>query len=233
MDAQQLHLVSNNVALARFLARKAWERASHALDLDELTSLAYQGLVSAALRYRSYGEEHGYSEESISSGQYFSVFARKRIVGSMLDSMREADHVTRNSRRDYKLLQAAGYTGRLDNIKKLMEETGLSEVRIRKVCHLVEQPPISTDSVLNETPEFSGVSTSVEDSAVELSYRELLTDRWDNLSGLQRTVVAFKYYEELELKAIAAEMNLDIAIIREAHNSAIVSIHEGIYKALG
>ena len=100
MDQYETKLVTNHVKLARFLARKMWERAPGTLDLDELTSLAYQGLCTAAKRYRSYGQEHGYAPESYETGEFFSPFAKRFINGHILEYLRSSDHVPRSFRKD-------------------------------------------------------------------------------------------------------------------------------------
>lgn len=65
------------------IARRLARRLPRVYDVEDLIAVGYQALLSIALRYRP--ESHG--------GAPFSAFARPRIRGAMLDSIR-LRHVT-------------------------------------------------------------------------------------------------------------------------------------------
>jgi RNA polymerase sigma factor for flagellar operon FliA len=228
MDKFETQLVTENIKLAQFLARKTWEKAPSALDLEELISLAYQGLVGAAIRYRAYGEEHNYSEESIATAQYFSVFARRRILGNIYDQLRSSDHVPRGYRRDYKALVEAGYSAG-STVEELSSITGLGQDRIKKTLRLVENTPISIDEEVSDGNTYAEVSLeadhNVESSAlVSHIMQHGLVDVVDAMTTVQKIVVVLKYYEGLELKQIADELGYGLQIVRDAHTSALIII---------
>jgi RNA polymerase sigma factor (sigma-70 family) len=231
LDEAQKALVVDNIALAKFLARVTWNKAPNTLELEDLTSLAYQGLVSAAMRWRPYGEEHGYSEESIVSGEMFSVFARRRILGQMMDSMREADHVQRSYRSDYKSLTRAGYGQDSKTEADLMQSTGLSSERIRAVVRAVEATPVSLNFTVNSSTGGDSyekeieADDNVESSGVVSMVQNVLGDLYDTLPIIQQVILALRYYQGLELQAIALKLEIGLTPIREQHDTALTAVY--------
>lgn len=240
LTEEENELVESNVALAQFLFHQQWSRlrrkATYGIDPDDLLSQAYYGLIRAAMRYRAYGEEKGYSEESISSGRFFGVFARKSIIGQMLDHLRKLDHVHTLVRKDYKSVIDSGFeNGRSE--EDIALETGLSVERVQKVVRMVQSRPVNLEDSLTGSPEQTvgeqiSASGGVESSALEASLREAWVSRWENLSEIQQVVIAQKYYIGLELPEIAEETKQPLAVIRAAHKEALLEIHEAFVSRL-
>lgn len=235
LTKEEYELVVNNVALAKFLARLAWNKAPEILDLEELTSLAYQGLVKAAQRYRPYGEEQGYSEESISSGQFFSVFARKRISGEILDWQRKEDHVQRSVRGDFKLLLSCGFSGQLNqgiSIEKLSELSSLSPERIRKVIHSIESLPVSTEQLAEADHEDDSIAHPSADNSLVSSMSASVIEKLKLLSITQQVIIVLRYYKGEELRTIASSLDIPLATVRELHTDALLLLHDTMLDKL-
>lgn len=235
MDAEQTRLVSENVGLANFLARLMWERSKEVLDRDELRSLAYQGLVSSALRWRSYGEENGYSQESIVSGKFFSVFARRRILGQIMDAMRDADHVQRSVRSAHKAMLRAGY-GQGRDLEEISVETGYSIPRIKEVVRAVENAPVSLHGATDddgETNAYEAVNAvdNVESSAVVGTITDSMLAAFVKLSDQQKCIVVMRFYLQMELQLIASELGLGLTPVREALSDAVLTMHASMFTA--
>ena len=107
LNDEQRKLVEDNIELAHKLTHAALRRMPVAVEMEEVRSAAYQGLVIAARNCSP--EEHGRSPETIDSGKAFSSYARRRILGSILDWQRTQDHVPRRQRKIYKELVEKGY----------------------------------------------------------------------------------------------------------------------------
>lgn len=234
MTAEEQKLVSENVPLAKFLYKlwlnKLQRRADYGIDPDDLLSQAYYGLIRAAMRYRSYGQEKGYSEESIASGQFFGVFARKSIIGQMLDHLRKIDHVHTLVRSDYKALIENGW-GSSDPLDEIAERADMPLDRAKKVVTLIQARPVYlSDSSGSDTEQTIGenisVVGSVEETALETSLRMALVERFDALTEIQKYVIAGKYYAGLELDKLAAQAGIGLTLIRRAHTEALLEIHE-------
>jgi RNA polymerase sigma factor for flagellar operon FliA len=234
LSPEQKKLVADNAPLAKFLARKRWEMAPGALDYEELVSLAYQGLVTAASRWRSYSEENGLSEDEIASGEGFSIFSRKRIIGSILDwQKRDADHVPRSYRTDYKILQRAGYPERTKNYEELARITTLPVARISLVITAVERAPVSFHEMIDDEGNVvifnEPVSHhNVEDSVLLTTIGEAVADRVSKLPEIQQIILALRYFEGLELQLISAELHISLTVVRDAHNAAIQAVRDAM-----
>ena len=237
LTSEQYKLVRDNAPLAKFLARKRWEMAPSALDYDELVSLANQGLVTAAIRWRAYSEENNLPEEAIVAGEGFSIFSRKRIIGSILDwQKRDADHVPRSYRTDYKIVQRAGYPDKVKNHTALANITGLTVDRIKLVIAAVERMPVSFHEMVDDEGNVAinePVSThNVEQSVLLSTVGNAVADRVSKLSEFQQVVLALRYLEGFQLQEIAEELEMSLTNVREAHNEAIVAVRDAMVIAV-
>lgn len=240
LTPEEKGLVQDNVALAQFLFHQQWARlrrkADYGIDPDDLLSQAYYGLIRAAMRYRSYGEEKGYSEESIATGKFFGVFARKSIIGQMLDHLRKLDHVHSIVRKDYKAVMESGLAnGKTE--EEVAEDTGLSIERIQKVVRMVQSRPVNLeDSLSGSTDQTVGEQLSaqggVESSALEASLREAWVTRWESLPEFHRVVIALKYFIGLELPEIAEETGETLLNVRAVHKESLLEIHQAFVSRL-
>jgi RNA polymerase sigma factor (sigma-70 family) len=231
LSEEQRRLVQENAPLAKFLARKRWEMNPNKLEYEELVSLAYQGLMDASIRWRPYSEERGLAEEEIVAGKGFSVFSRTRIIGSILDwQKRDADHVPRSYRTDFKILQRAGYPDTVRKYAELSEITGISLERITLVVAAVERTPFSLDEDWDANEPAS--PQNVEQSVLVRVVGAAVSDRVATLPELQQTILALRYFVGLELQAIAEELNTNMANVREAHNAAIEAVRDAMLTAV-
>lgn len=240
LTPEEKALVRDNIALAQFLFHQQWRRlkkkADYGIDADDLLSQAYYGLIRAALRYRAYGEEKGYSEESIASGQFFGVFARKSIIGQMLDHLRKIDHVHSLVRKDYKSAMESGL-GDGKSEEEVSELIGLTVERIQKVVRMVQSRPVNLEDSLAGNPEQTvgeqiSAKGSVESTALETSLREAWVTRWRKLPRLNQIVIALKYFGDWELPEIAEELGESLVTIRAIHKESLLEIHDAFVSRL-
>jgi RNA polymerase sigma factor for flagellar operon FliA len=80
-------LVMEHVALVKTLAQRLAQRLPSQVELSDLISVGVLGLIDAATRYKP------------GLGVPFDAFARRRIQGAMLDSLRDMDWAPRSLRR--------------------------------------------------------------------------------------------------------------------------------------
>jgi RNA polymerase sigma factor (sigma-70 family) len=235
LTAEEFALVQNNTALAQFLFHRYrnsfQKKADYGVDQSELLSQAYFGLIRAAKRYRKYGEKHGYSEESIASGQYFGVFARKSIIGQMLDYLRKLDHVHTLVRKDYKTLIEHGYGSSDKSNQQIADDSDLTLERTEKVIKLVHSRPVYLeDSLSGEQTVGDSLAdhNNVESSALESSLREALVECIDSLDEMSQVVIYLKYYIGMEISEIAEELGESLTSIRRTHAEALIRIHDAL-----
>ena len=241
LTEEESKLARDNIALAKFLygiwLKKLQKRADYGIDPDELLSQAYYGLLRAAMRYRAYGEENGYSEESIATGQYFGVFARKSIIGQMLDHLRKVDHVHTLVRSDYKNLLDKGLGMPEMSLEEVAFKADLPLDRAKRVIQLIQSRPVSLEDTVGSEEEFTvgeqiPHEDTVEGTALETALRLSLVSAYDSLSELQQFVIAGKYYGNQELPELAELSEVGLTAIRRAHTEALLIIHEALVNRL-
>jgi RNA polymerase sigma factor FliA len=88
-------LVVEHLGLVRIIAMGIRARVPHFVDLDDLMQAGTLGLVDAARKF---------SPEKETT---FSTYAKHRIRGAILDSLRQCDNASRHTRRWQKRIEAA------------------------------------------------------------------------------------------------------------------------------
>lgn len=112
-------LVTDHVLLARRLTRKLLRTAPMHADEEDALSAAYEGLVTAALRFRP------------EQGSRFTTYAGRRIIGAVRDWMRSVDPLSRDMRGHAHGLEEAheelrAALGRQATHEELAEHLGLT-----------------------------------------------------------------------------------------------------------
>src|ERR671913_1308853 len=80
-------LVMEHVPLVKTMAQRLAQRLPSQVEVSDLVSVGVIGLIDAAGRYKP------------ASGVPFDAFARRRVQGAMLDSLRDLDWAPRSLRR--------------------------------------------------------------------------------------------------------------------------------------
>lgn len=243
LTREQSKLVEKNIDLAHFLARESWNRNKANLDLDEVVSIAYQGLVKAALKFNP----EMMSAETVASGKAFAGFARQKINGAILDWQRDIDHVQRSYRQVYKQLQLLGYTTEHRNSVSYEEfavKLELPVEKIKQIIRTVENSPVSLnnevgDPSLIEEGIVSGYTdgnhlmdrkNTVEGSVIETSITSAVRDAYSDLPELHKVIIAMRWYQNDDFQTIAVVLGVSLNVVRDAHTSALDAIHQAMVR---
>lgn len=117
--AERDRLIVDNLGLVRFVAIKVLGNLPFHVELDDLISAGNQGLVDAADKFEPRKNDS------------FKHYARHRIKGAILDSLRNVDWASRQQRKDMKLVEAVlvrkGLDPRVSNLpnKEIAEILGV------------------------------------------------------------------------------------------------------------
>src|SRR5882724_5493703 len=87
--------IEERAGFARSFGIKRYNTAPHALDKDEMISVAYWGLCDAARRWEKYCDAKGFRSDAMN---YFTTYAYYRIKGAVEDFIRQQDWATRSLR---------------------------------------------------------------------------------------------------------------------------------------
>lgn len=213
-------LVADIVPSARSEAYRVWQRAPHALEMDELEALALSGLAAAAARWPAYCVKHGHDPSRF---EYFYAYALRRMRGSMLDYLRSQDWVTRSARTKAKALREAGQDRGLTDAE-LARATGMGIDEVRATNAAVAGRPVSIDA---EPYDVAG-QDDVEGQAVVSEVLAALSAVVVQLTEPARTVLVLRYYHGMTVPELALHVGVSADEAARLHQGAILEIHKAM-----
>lgn len=200
------------------------------VELDDLVSDGTVGLIEAV---RKYDPAKGVSIES---------YARYRIRGAILDSLREQDHASRDMRRRIKQVESTWQKlelrlGRPAGDVEMARELGLSlEQWYRRAAELrrlgfegsvARIPPESARRVNEED-----LPASPEGSPFELCYqseqRDLLSQALRCLTERERRIITLYYKESMTMKQIGRLLKIDESRVSQLRSGAMTRLHRRV-----
>jgi RNA polymerase sigma factor FliA len=217
---QRDRIVLEHIPLVKAIAIRVHETLPVHVDLDDLIHAGVLGLFDAVLKYDGH------------KNVVFQAYAKHRIKGAILDSLREMDWASRELRRHQRDLENAtrdltGKLGRLPQEQELADEMGIELDRWRKAQ--VELRTINTVST-------SANSDSDDDRPIELEGTpEFRPDRMCERQQLSTTLaraitklperyqkVVFLYYtNDMTMKEIGDMMGVNESRISQIHKVAL------------
>jgi RNA polymerase sigma factor for flagellar operon FliA len=209
---------------ARSEAWRAFQRAPHVLDRDELTSLAYTGLAMAASMWGPYCERRGFSPQAY---QYFAAYALRRMRGAILDYQRSVDYVSRSVRSRAKAITEAGYDVGA-SVDEVAAETSLTPAQIRDTVAAVSRRPVSMDAEPVDVAEV----TDVEGQAQVHLMLEAAVAALRKLPEEVQIVIALHYHQSAELEEIAAVLNRSKDEIAAFHIEGCFAVRDAMAQAI-
>lgn len=230
------HMVIDLMPQARSEAWKVFSNAPHALDLDDLTSLAYTGLMMAATRWPQYCAERSFHPgcgqvpcaDPVTCGtRFFAAYCLRRIRGAMLDAMRSADWVTRSMRTKAKLIRDAGQDlGKSE--AELASATGLSTRQIRDTLSGVAARPVSFDAESHDVPDSGDTESQVFVSGV----LGAVAAEMNGLDPETRVVLAMRFHQGLDFEVIAGKLGTTVDRVTGLHNAGVLAVHDVMLQAV-
>jgi RNA polymerase sigma factor for flagellar operon FliA len=216
-------LVMRHVSLVRILAAKLRRRLPSQVEFEELVSAGVLGLIAAANRYQP------------SLGVPFDAFARRRIHGAMLDSLRSLDNVSRAVRkrqRDVenaiaKLRQQLGREPDTEEITRALG-IGLDEysalLASLKSCEIATARHVSEDRVARLIDFAVDPDEGPHRRFERSELRQHLARALNQLPTRERQVLALSYVEDMTLAEIGAMMGVSESRICQVRNQAVVRL---------
>src|SRR5579863_829297 len=195
-------IVLDHLPLVKAIAVRVHENLPVHVDLDDLIHAGVLGLFDAASKYDS--------EKQV----VFHSYAKHRIKGAILDSLRQLDWASRDLRRRHKQVEAAtrdlsAQFERVPTEAELAEKMGVEVERWRQmVVELRTVGLISASGRGNErdngaAPEFPAKQEFQPDSiCAKEQLREMLFSAMKTLPERYQKVVVLYYTNDLTMKEI-------------------------------
>lgn len=228
-------LVAGIIPQAKSEAWRVFSTAPHALEKDELTSLALMGLAQAAEKWPEYCQRNSFDpgcgkaecENPDTCGtRYFAAYALRRIRGSMLDAMRSSDWVTRSVRGRAKLLREAGQDLGISE-EELARRTNLTVTQVRDTMASMARKPVSMDAEPVDVSE----DDDVEGQAVVNSITRAQVGAIESLPAETQMVLALHFYTGMEFREIAELLEFRESKVSELHAAGVQAVHEAMIHA--
>jgi RNA polymerase sigma factor for flagellar operon FliA len=235
MDAaERERVLMEQLPEVRYMARRIHDRLPSHVPLDDLISAGILGLIDALHKYDA------------GKNVQFKSYARFRIRGAILDSLREMDWSPRDLRRKARSLEQAnrklaGELGRAPSELELAGELGmelseyqrlLGELRGLDLGSLVVQNPETEreEEICERVPQ-----VSEEDPfslCLQSEMKTLLARAIGELPERERQVLNLYYFEELTLKEVGAVLGVHESRVSQIHSQIMVRLRGRLAEPL-
>ena len=221
------HLLEVYVPLVEILAAKAKGNLPSQVEVGDLVNEAFFGLVDAVEKFDE------------SKGFKFETYASARIRGSIQDSLRDSDWVSRYARLKFKLVSGTEAAlleelQRYPTQEEVAERAGISMEEYVKITSAYQNSfPFNIDEYMSDaTHEFFSLSELLSDeSAPDVSYglefeelSKVLEQAMLTLDEQQSIVVFLHVYESLKFSEIAEIIGVSPQRITSIYDKALQKI---------
>src|SRR5580698_1092925 len=225
-EAERERVLMEQLPQVRYIARRIHERLPRHVPFEDLVHAGVVGLIDALHKFDR------------AKHVQFGSYAKFRIRGAILDSLREMDWSPRDLRRKARRLEEANNTlrsqlGRNPSETELAAELGidlhglqmlLGEIDGLEVGSLRVQSP--RDGKEEDLCEY--LPDDPEKTPLLLCLRsemkDLLTRAIEELPEKERQVLALYYYEELTMKEVGAVMGVGESRVSQIHSVAVMRL---------
>jgi RNA polymerase sigma factor for flagellar operon FliA len=225
-------LIVAHLGLVKALALRLAKRVPAQVEVNELVSAGVIGLVDAASRYEP------------SLGVPFDAFARRRVHGAMLDSLRGLDWAPRSVRRmrrdlDEAIARLRSTLAREPEAQEIAKELGLTEPEYDRMLDQVralDVGAIRQQSAGNGGASILELAIDPQEGALErierAELREHLVKALQGLPERERRILSLYYEHELTLAEIGAVIGVGESRVSQLRTQAIARLRSRLRETL-
>lgn len=224
-------IVLEHLPLVRAIAIRVHDSLPLHVDVEDLINAGVLGLFDAASKYDP--------DRKV----FFAAYAKHRIRGAILDSLRELDWATREMRRRSRQVDVATRElmtelQRTPTEEELAARLGVQVDRCRRMLAqmhtlgLVSADTRAQDSDDLPMPEFAGGAESRPDYVcARTQMRTALDQAMTVLPDRYRQVVDLYYRSELTMKEIGGMLGINESRVSQIHKSALEKMNVALQGA--
>ncbi|MFC4622248.1 RNA polymerase sigma factor FliA [Comamonas nitrativorans] len=219
-------LIRQHAPLVRRIAQHMMAKLPPSVELDDLIQVGMIGLADALSRYEA------------SQGVQFETFASQRIRGAMLDELRGNDWMSRSARKGQKDIEAAIHRleqilGRPPKESEIAQEMALELAEYQELLgrvrgtQLIYLEDIGQGGDEGESFLDRHVADAEADPFAQLRdhrLRQALVQAIENLPEREKYVMSMYYEHDMNLKEIAAVLDVTESRISQLHSQAIARL---------
>jgi len=225
-EAERERILMDELPQVRYIARRIHERLPRHVPFEDLVHAGVLGLIDALGKFDQ------------SKHVQFSSYAKFRIRGAILDSLRELDWSPRELRRKGREVEAAyaqlsARLGRTPGENDLAREMGIPLEELQAL--LAELDSLEISSLRVESPHSGkeedlaeSVPSRPEDTPFSQCLRSetkaLLAAAIAELPEKEQRVLSLYYFEELTMKEVGAVLGIGESRVSQIHSLAMVRL---------
>jgi RNA polymerase sigma factor for flagellar operon FliA len=214
-------LVLQHLPLVRAIAIRVHQNLPVHVDLDDLVHAGIMGLLDAAVKYDG--------EKQVS----FRGYAKHRIKGAILDSLRDMDWASRDLRRRHKQLEAitsevAAVAQRTPTETEIAEKMGMDLARWRQVAielrvvGLLSASTPPPDSDNQSTPDYpAGDALNPDVLTGKSELRSVLSSAMSTLPERYQQVIGLYYMMGKTMREIGEALGVNESRVSQIHRAAL------------
>ncbi|MGH9513881.1 MAG: FliA/WhiG family RNA polymerase sigma factor [Terriglobales bacterium] len=228
-------LLMQQLPQVRYIARRIHDHLPRHVLLDDLVHAGVLGLIDALQKFDA--EKH----------VQFGSYAKFRIRGAILDSLREMDWSPRDLRRKGRRLDEAygklrSELGRTPNEPELAAELGMTLRELQGLLGEIDGLEIGSLRVVSprdgeEKDLCEYLASDADETPLILCLRserkKLLADAMQKLTQKEQQVLVLYYYEELTMKEVGAVLGVGESRVSQIHSVAVVRLRARIGQLAG
>ncbi|MCC6587514.1 MAG: FliA/WhiG family RNA polymerase sigma factor [Bryobacterales bacterium] len=223
-NARRDQVILEHLPLVKAIAVRVHENLPVHVDLDDLVHAGIIGLFDAVNKFDT-GKQVA-----------FSAYAKHRIKGAILDSLRQLDWASRDLRRRHKQVEAAtrdltATLQRTPTESEVAEHMGLQQQRWHQIMldlrnvGLVSASTRGADGDDLPPPDFPGDPDSQPDAmCAREQLRSVLGDAMRSLPERYRKVVVMYYANEMTMKEIGGLLGINESRVSQIHKTALAKM---------
>jgi RNA polymerase sigma factor for flagellar operon FliA len=219
-------LLLEQLPQVRYIARRIHDRLPPHVQFDDLVQAGILGLIEALHKYDP------------SKNVELKSYAKHRIQGAILDSLRELDWSPRPLRRKARQLEQAHQRlrarfGRSATEPEIALELGMDlkelhrlqgDLRGLDLSSLQEEFGEGGQDCESRTPHAPRPDEEPFSRCLQGEVKALLSEAISDLPPRERQVLALYYYEELTMKEVGVVLGVGEARVSQIHSAALVRL---------
>jgi RNA polymerase sigma factor for flagellar operon FliA len=232
--AERQRLLTENLQEVRYIARRIHDRLPSHVPFDDLVHAGILGLIDAVDKFDS------------RKNVQLKSYARFRIRGAILDSLRQMDWSPRNLRRQARRIEnanreIAAELGRAASEPELAGRLGMELEAYQQLLgelrglDLGSLQAHSEDSGNDEAN--SAVATRTEEDPFQLTLRTemrtFLARAIEELDEKERQVLGLYYLEEMTMKEVGAILDIGESRVSQIHTAALIRLRTRLQDRIG
>lgn len=230
--SERNQLVLEQLPQVRFIAQKIHARLPHHIPLEDLVNTGVLGLIEALAKFDP------------KRNVQLQSYARYRIQGAILDSLREQDWSPRLLRQKERQLELTREKlqlefGRAPSQAEIAEDLGISDHQLQLLLRDLQGLEVTS---LQEPTYLEGhsldekMADTAEESPFILCQRaemnSLLDQAMSKLPLRKRQVVHLYYFKGLTMKETGSRMGVCESRVSQIHSSAVASLKARMKEVL-